>query len=53
MGTFLLTFFIILLAFGGLAIGVCFGRQPIKGSCGGLNCTKRVDCTACKAKDNP
>lgn len=51
METFLLAFVMILLALGGLAIGVVFGRPPIKGSCGGLNCVKGADCGACKAKD--
>lgn len=30
-----------------LSIGVLFGRQPIKGSCGGLDCIKGADCAAC------
>lgn len=51
MGTFLLAFLLILLAIGGLAVGVAFGRSPIKGSCGGLNCIKGADCGVCKAKN--
>lgn len=53
MSTFLLTFAIILLAIGGLAIGVLFGRPPIKGSCGGVNCIKGSDCGACRAAADP
>lgn len=50
MGTIILTFLILLLAIAGLAVGVFLGRDPIKGSCGGLACIKGVDCGACKAK---
>lgn len=49
MSTFLLAFAIILLAICGLAVGVLFGRPPLKGSCGGLNCIKGADCGACSA----
>ncbi len=49
MNTFLLAFAIILLAIGGLAIGVLFGRPPIKGSCGGVIASKGIDCGACRA----
>jgi len=41
---FVLAFAITFLAFLGLAAGVLLGREPIKGSCGGLGgcgaCTK-------------
>ena len=50
MSTFLLAFTIILLAIGGLAIGVLFGRPPLKGSCGGASCITGVDCGACRAR---
>jgi hypothetical protein len=33
----LLSFILISLAMAGLAVGVLFGRKPLKGSCGGLN----------------
>jgi uncharacterized protein len=33
----LASFVILLLVVAGMAIGVIFGREPIKGSCGGLN----------------
>ena len=35
--TLLLSFLVIALAVTAMAIGVMAGRQPIKGSCGGLN----------------
>lgn len=38
MTLFLFSFAIIALAGLGLAIGVLAGRDPIKGSCGGLSC---------------
>lgn len=37
METILLTVVLMLLAFAGMAIGIMFGRQPIKGSCGGMS----------------
>ena len=37
MTTFLITFCVISLTFAALALGVLLGREPIKGSCGGLN----------------
>ncbi len=47
MGTFILSLTIVVLAIGGMAIGILFGRPPIKGSCGGLACIKGTDCSAC------
>lgn len=38
MAGFLLSLLIILLAIGGLAVGVLLGRPPIRGSCGGVGC---------------
>jgi hypothetical protein len=34
---FVLAFFVMLSVVAGMAIGVMYGRQPISGSCGGLN----------------
>lgn len=36
MGTFLATLLLFGLAFAGLTLGLMFGRDPIRGSCGGL-----------------
>ncbi len=51
MATFLLSLFLIALAIAGLALGILFGRPPIKGSCGGLNCVKSADCGACRSRE--
>ncbi len=37
MATVLLTMVIMVVLVAGMAVGVIFGREPIKGSCGGLN----------------
>ena len=37
MMTFFVTFAAMLITVSAMAIGVIFGRQSIKGSCGGLN----------------
>ena len=52
MGTFILSLAIILLAISGLAVGILFGRPPIKGSCGGLACITGADCSACPKRGN-
>ncbi|MEM9300492.1 MAG: DUF539 domain-containing protein [Pseudomonadota bacterium] len=44
MTLYLVAFAVVLLSFLGLAIGVLLGREPIKGSCGGLGSS----CGACK-----
>ncbi|PTW99417.1 (Na+)-NQR maturation NqrM [Pararhodobacter aggregans] len=38
---------VVLLAAGGLALGLAFGRGPVKGSCGGMACLKDVACEGC------
>jgi hypothetical protein len=40
------TFVVMLLVVGGMALGVMNGREPIKGSCGGLNADGR--CRFCE-----
>ena len=40
---FLVVLMFILIAFAGMALGVLFGRSPLKGSCGGLG----NDCSLC------
>jgi hypothetical protein len=47
MITFLLGLGIIGLAVLGLAVGVLFGRAPIRGSCGGIGCDEPGGCAAC------
>ena len=37
MTTLLLAFGAMLIIIGGMAVGVMFGRAPIKGSCGGMS----------------
>lgn len=48
MGTVILALVLVLLAMAGLAVGVLFGRQPIKGSCGGLACADGTECACGK-----
>jgi hypothetical protein len=38
MSTAIASFIVILLAVAAMAIGVLFGRAPIRGSCGGAGC---------------
>jgi hypothetical protein len=48
MTTLLITILIMAMIVGGMAIGVIFGREPIKGSCGGLNNVGvEEDCEIC------
>lgn len=48
MTTLLISFLIMALVMAGMAIGVIFGREPIKGSCGGLNnADGGSDCEVC------
>lgn len=36
IGTFIAVFCVLMLVVIGMAVGILFGRAPIKGSCGGL-----------------
>ncbi len=47
MAGFVIGFAIVLLSVGGLALGVIFGREPLRGSCGGLSCIPGTDCAGC------
>ena len=47
MTTIFLSIAIVLLSALGLAVGVLFGREPIKGSCGGLACQQGGGCEGC------
>jgi len=47
MATLIGTFVVLVLVVAGMAVGVMFGRQPIKGSCGGLNNGGESACTVC------
>ena len=45
MGYFLVTFLVMLVVLGIMAVGVIFGRNAIKGSCGGTgNCICSTKC---------
>jgi hypothetical protein len=48
MGTFLLSIAIVALSITGLAAGVLLGREPLRGSCGGVACDKGGTCDACR-----
>ncbi|MEE4376431.1 MAG: (Na+)-NQR maturation NqrM [Candidatus Competibacteraceae bacterium] len=53
MTIWLMTFLLMLIAVTGMAIGVVFKREPIKGSCGGLNQFKGFECACddpCEAR---
>lgn len=50
MQTFLFTFCLMALSIAGLAVGLLFGRGPVKGSCGGLACVEGADCAGCGRK---
>jgi hypothetical protein len=47
MDVFLLSLILFLAAIGGLAVGILFGKAPIRGSCGGLSCARDFDCAGC------
>lgn len=52
MELFLVSFGVLMLAVGGMAIGVMCGRTPIAGSCGGLNNRDGSACQTCSRPCN-
>lgn len=54
METVLLTIVLMLLAFAAMAVGILFGRPPIKGSCGGMSALAGGDgsCKLCGGDPN-
>lgn len=53
MGTFLITFFVLLLIIFSMSLGVLFGRKPITGSCGGLQALGEAgECEICGGDPN-
>ena len=54
MEIFLLAFCVVALVIACMAVGVMFKRQPIQGSCGGLNAISDADhCVVCKRPNDP
>lgn len=48
MTTILLAIALVAMLFAAMAIGVMFGRKPIKGSCGGMSALgMKEDCVIC------
>lgn len=48
MATFLAVLVVMLVVVGAMAVGVMFGRQPIKGSCGGMAAIgMETECDVC------
>lgn len=48
MATFLAVFVFMLLVVAAMAVGVIFGRKPIKGSCGGMSALgMETECDVC------
>lgn len=48
MTTFLIVFIMLMLVGAAMAVGVIFGRKPIKGSCGGLGAVGVERACGCK-----
>ncbi|MEM6492547.1 MAG: (Na+)-NQR maturation NqrM [Pseudomonadota bacterium] len=54
METFFAAFLFLVLAVGGMAVGVILSGRTIKGSCGGLNAISDADqCLVCKKEIDP
>lgn len=48
MATFLAVFAFMLIVVAGMAVGVMFGRKPLKGSCGGMAALgMETECDVC------
>ncbi len=53
MATVIASFFVLVLVVAGMAIGVIFGRKPLKGSCGGIsNGSADTSCSLCGGNAN-
>lgn len=51
--TMLLSFLVMLIVVGAMAVGVMFGRRPIAGSCGGMKALgMNVQCEICGGDPN-
>jgi hypothetical protein len=50
METVFLAVVLVCLSVLGLGAGAIMGREPIKGSCGGLACVKGMGCAACATR---
>lgn len=48
MAVFVLVFLVFSVSFAALAIGVIFGRAPIKGTCAGGSRPKMFGCSGCQ-----
>ena len=55
MEIFLISFVVLVLAVSGMAVGVLFGRESIRGSCGGLNkiAGLNLNCLLCRKRTCP
>ncbi|MBV1914842.1 MAG: (Na+)-NQR maturation NqrM [Pseudomonadales bacterium] len=47
MATLLFTIIVVFILMALMSIGVIMGREPIKGSCGGINALEGGDCSLC------
>ncbi|MEX0957179.1 MAG: hypothetical protein WDZ83_18445 [Rhizobiaceae bacterium] len=51
METILLSLAVLALSILGLSLGVIMGREPIRGSCGGVACIKGAQCASCGQRE--